>query len=336
MAASLPFEFRRVRDFGQLLSGLIEFLRGNWKNLSKSLIFIAGPLLLIFGVAGGSLWNEIYSLVQQRPIDPLNFTENIQWFIIGEVIVLMAAYFLAGASVLAVTNEYILMSMGDEMENFSVSVLWGKISARIGSHLATFITVNGLLVCVAVILALVMGILSFVVGFDGGIFVLVFVVGMPLMIYLLIVLSLFPAIRVIENRGIADAIGRSFFLMKNFVMASMGLYIVTFIIQFIIELLFTIPFYIFQIIATITSLPEVGEAANGTPEFGPLFKFAFAISGVFSVAAGLLLNTMPVTVHTLQYFNLVERKEGVGMMAKLDLIGKADEDTVSDEHIEGY
>lgn len=124
--------------------------------------------------------------------------------------------------------------------------------------------------------------------------------------------------------------------MKNFFWASLGLYFVASLIQLIIEVVFTIPFYVLQIIATITSLPEVGGGADGTVEFGPVFKIAFAIAGVFSVAAGLLLNTMTVSVHTLQYFNLVERKEGVGMMAKLDLLGRVDEVTGDDDHHEGY
>jgi len=335
MAISQPFEFRRVRDFGQALSGLIEFLRGNWKNLGKSLVFIAGPLLLIFGVAGGTLRNEAFSLFQRTTFDVSNFSENIP-LILVEVVILFVTYFLAGASVLAVTNEYILMSVNDEMENFSVSLLWGKISTRIGSHLATFVAVNGLLVCVGMGIALSAGILSFVVGSGVGVIVLVIFIGMPLMVYFLVVLSLFPSLRVIENLGISDAIRRSFFLMKNFFLASLGLYIVTFIIQFALELVCTIPFYIFNIIATITTLPEAGGSASGVADYGPIFTIAFTATGVFSVAAGLLLNTMAASVHTLQYFNLVERKEGVGMMAKLDLLGKQEEVTDNDEHVEGY
>ncbi len=335
MAVSQPFEFRRVRDFGQLLSGLIEFLRGNWKNLGKSLVFIAGPLLLIMGVAGGSLSNEIFALFQQRPADLVNFSDNIL-LLAAEVGIIFLTYFLAGAAVLAVTNEYILMSMGDEMENFTVSLLWGKISARIGSHLATFLAVNGLIVCVGMGLAIMVGLLSLGEGIGIAIAVIIILISLPFLVYFFIVLSLFPAIRVIENIGIVDAIRRSFFLMKKFVMASLGLYIVTGIIQFIIEIVFTIPFYIFQIIATISSLPEAGGAMDGASEYGPVFKFMYAATGVFSVAAGLLLNSMAVSVHTLQYFNLVERKEGVGMMAKLDLLGKQDETTAEDEHVEGY
>lgn len=337
MAASLPFEFRRVRDFGQALSGLIEFLRGNWKNLGKSLVFIAGPLLLIFGVAGGSLWNEIFALAQQNSMEVFNFTENFQLTIVAEILILMVAYFLTGATVLAVTNEYILMSMGEEMEHFTVSLLWGKISARIGQHIATFIAVNVLLGGAIVGIAVITSLASLIFNSDFIILAVGVFAGVLFVVYFFIVLSLFPAIRVIENQGIVDAIRRSFLLMKNFFWASLGLYFVAALIQLIIEVVFTIPFYVLQIIAAITSLPEVvGGVADGTVEFGPVFKIAFAIAGVFSVAAGLLLNTMTVSVHTLQYFNLVERKEGVGMMAKLDLLGRADEVAGDDEHQEGY
>lgn len=340
MAVSLPFEFRRVRDFGQSFSALFEFLRYNWKNLSKSLVFIAGPLILIFGVAGGSLVNEIVSSLQRTSFQAPDFTENILMIMV-EGMILMVAYFLAGASVLAVTNEYILMSMGDEMEQFSVSLLWGKISARLGSHIANFIIINGL----GFVITLPIVLFAALAGMSGlGIteiliivYSLMFFVGLPIGIYFGTVISLYPAIRVQENSGVFAAIKRSFHLMKNHFWSSLGFYIVTGLIQGIVGSVFMIPFYVFYIIAIITIIPQASSSPDGIPDFGIGFQIAFTISGVLAVGGGLLLNSVTATAHTLQYFNLVERKEGLGMMAKLDLLGVPQNGQgAQDDHTEEY
>ena len=122
MAASQPFEFRRSRDFGESFSALFEFLRLNWKNLSKSLVLIASPLILILGVGGGFLVSEIFSLIQKTSFGASTFTENIALIVI-EVFVLGIIYFLTGAAVLAITCEYIHLSIHGETEQFDVSFL---------------------------------------------------------------------------------------------------------------------------------------------------------------------------------------------------------------------
>lgn len=344
MAASLPFEFRRVRDFGQLLSGLVEFLRGHWKNLGKSLIFIAGPLLLILGVAGGGLVNEIFSMMgtvyaQQSMGNP---PDANQFLLIGvELLILMVVYFLAGASVLAVTNEYILMSIGDEMENFSVSLLWGNVSSRFWSHLANFIVINSY----ALVIILPVFFFGMVVGMGGlgaeemivVLYLMLFFGGLPVIVYFGTVISLYPAIRLQENRGIFAAIKRSFYLIKGNFWISLGFYIVTGIVQSVIGSVFVIPFYVFYFIAIITIMPESGMSPDGVPNFGIAFQIGITVSGVIAVGSGLLLNAISVTAHTLQYFNLVERKEGVGMMAKLDLLGvQQNGQGGQDDHTEEY
>jgi hypothetical protein len=124
--------------------------------------------------------------------------------------------------------------------------------------------------------------------------------------------------------------------MKDRFWSSFGFYFVTGLIQGIVGSVFMIPFYVFYIIAIITIVPQSSSTVNGMPHFGIAFQIAFTISGVLAVGGGLLLNSMTVTAHTLQYFNLVERKEGVGMMAKLDLLGKQGDVTSDDEHVEGY
>ena len=47
---SEKIEFRKVRDFGEVLNASITFIRQNFKSVMRSLLFIAGPFLLVGSV----------------------------------------------------------------------------------------------------------------------------------------------------------------------------------------------------------------------------------------------------------------------------------------------
>jgi hypothetical protein len=327
MATPLPFEFRRSRDFGESFTALFEFLRRNWKNLSMSLVFIAGPLILILGVGGGFLLSEIVASFQKTVYGEPDFTGNIT-VIILEVIVLMTVYFLTGATVLAITCEYIHFTMNEAIERFDVSMLWAKITSRFWWHISNFVIIN----CVAFLFVLpiiiLLALLRAIGGFGGIELVIIFYlviifIGVPIGVYIGTLLSLFPMMRMTENIGAIDGIKRCFFLIKNHFWVTFGYYFVVGLIQSVIGGIFMIPFYIMYFIAVFTLIPQIGHTESGSPllNFGMGFQIGFTVAGVIAVGGSLLLNCMTTTAHAIQYFNLVERKEGVGMLAKLEILG---------------
>ncbi|MBI3258478.1 MAG: hypothetical protein HYZ54_03205 [Ignavibacteriae bacterium] len=342
MATTQPFEFRRSRDFGESFSALFEFLRQNWKNLSKSLVLIAGPLILILGVGGGFLLSEIISGFKNTSFGLPDFSENIA-IISLEGFVLAVAYFLTGATVLAITNEYIKLSLDGYIEEFDVSYLWAKITSRFWRHISNFVVINA----VGFILVLpFMSLMGILVGFKvlGTveviiIFYLLFIfVGVPILVYFGTSISLFPMMRVCEDIGIMAGIKRCFFLIKNHFWVTFGYYFVVGMIQGVVGIIFMIPFYIMYFIALLTIIPQAGHSADGSPllNFGMGFQIAFTVASVIAIGGSLLLNSMTITSHALQYFNLVERKEGLGMMAKLDLLGTPENPSPELDENEGY
>ncbi|MBS1537532.1 MAG: hypothetical protein JST20_07280 [Bacteroidetes bacterium] len=342
MATSQPFEFRRSRDFGESFSALFEFLRQNWKNLSKSLVLIAAPLILILGVGGGFLISEIFSTLQKTTFGMPDFTQHIA--VIGfEVFVLGIIYFLTGAAVLAITCEYIHLSMNGETEQFDVSFLWAKISSRFWWHISNFFVIN---VVGFLIMLPFMIILGGIVGL-GGIgnieaiiitYMMIIFIGIPITVYIGTMLSLFPMMRITENIGVMAGIKRCFFLIKNNFWVTFGYYFVVGLIQSVVGSFFMIPFYILYVIAIITIIPQAAQSETGMPmlNFGFGFQIAFTVAGVLAIGGSLLLNSMTITAHAIQYFNLVERKEGVGTMAKLDLLGSTENTAETDDSGEEY
>ncbi len=54
-------EFQRYRDFGQIINATFEFLRENFKQLAKAVIFLVGPFILLTGIFGGLYQKDLFS-----------------------------------------------------------------------------------------------------------------------------------------------------------------------------------------------------------------------------------------------------------------------------------
>ncbi len=54
-------EFHRTRDFSRKLNATFEFVKQNFKPLGKSILFIAGPPVLVASLVGGSFMSEFMS-----------------------------------------------------------------------------------------------------------------------------------------------------------------------------------------------------------------------------------------------------------------------------------
>ena len=54
-------EFHRTRDFSRKLNATFEFVKQNFKPLGKSILFIAGPPVLVASLVSGSFMSEFMS-----------------------------------------------------------------------------------------------------------------------------------------------------------------------------------------------------------------------------------------------------------------------------------
>ena len=341
MTTPQPFEFRRSRDFGESFSALSEFLRNNIRNLFKSLLFIAGPLILILGVASSYIGTSdaVATLSGANP-NPEQFSGEIGIFIFG-VILFVLIYFFTLAVILSIVCEYIRYSMetAEDREQFTVSLLWGRIKARFSRHLGNFFMMN----CIAsltMIPFIIATALILVIGFERDtkitIFVFLFLGALFVIAYTVTALTLLPMMRTMEDIDIIDGIRRSFYLIKKHFWATVGFYIVVWIIQMVVLYAIAIPLNL--IISEVPPLlfPQTPDGEGGMGSFKIIFQIFLVAVKIVEVGLGLILNGMAVTAHALQYFNLVEQKEGVGMMSKLELIGTPEFPTLSSDTAEDY
>ena len=171
-----PIELRKQRDFSECISVGFQFVRQNWKNLYRPLVFICMPIHVVASMLMGSFF---------RGIGPGRVPRMDA---IGSM---FGGYMLMGISFLflyIVVFEYMRLYM----ENSGIQPTLGDVWKRITQQFFAYFAIS--------LLVVVMAMLGFVLLILPGIFLMVtFVAAFPL--------------RAFERTSVGDSIGQSFSLI---------------------------------------------------------------------------------------------------------------------------
>jgi hypothetical protein len=124
-------EFHRTRDFSRKLNATFEFVKQNFKPLSKSILLIAGPSVLIAGVLMGSLMSEfnVFSTLgragQAEDLE-LRFSSISFWL---EIVLMMIFYTLAAVMNVATVYNYMVLYDEKKSNVIQVSEVWARVRA---------------------------------------------------------------------------------------------------------------------------------------------------------------------------------------------------------------
>lgn len=151
---------------------------------------------------------------------------------------------------------------------------------------------------------------NIVVGFIVGLgFLLCVIPG----VYLWPMFSLVIPIVVIENGGLNYAMTRSFHLVKNNYWMTLGVSFVMILIVLACKMIFVLPISIFTIGSFFAS--------------GHKFSYTGTILTIIADHICLMFYMLLSIAVTMNYYNLVEKKEGTGLMERIDSFGQKDTDT---------
>jgi len=134
-------------------------------------------------------------------------------------------------------------------------------------------------------------------------------------IYLAVTLSLIYMVRIVEKKIFFDSIGRCINIVKKNWWFTFGLILVLGLIQGFLGFIFYIPSYIAMFF---TAMSGINFESNGE---GSPSEILFIITTIVS-SISLIFYSISLIGVAFQYFNLVERKEAPGLMAKIDSIGE--------------
>lgn len=284
-------EFRKVREFGDVIGDSLLFIKQNFKPLCLSFLCFGGVFILatfalnlsiqlkIIGASTGSR-----SILTQRGL-------STEFFITYGLIFIVAIF--SYVSVYLTTLSYIALYIKNDKKTPTIPEIWVLFKRNLLRFLGSGIFLSilfvlGLLFCV----------------FPG--------------IYLIPSISLFFPIMVIEDTGFAKTLNRAFRLPNNFWWFTFGCIFVISIIVSMLSGFIQIPGFLLTILSGIT----------GNLKFWGNFAAIFLSIGS---SLALFFNMISITGATMLYFNLVETKESVGLLNRMENFGEKGTDFIKPE-----
>lgn len=276
------FELRQPRDFGEIITDTFTYFRIHFRSLGKGLLFFALPIIILSGLLIGSAFGDTFQVDDPAQLSP-------------EALVSVGFKILSGIFSLLITFNVITFITFRHL-HLTDSGLSGDqidIQALLGDGVRNFF---GLIV-----IFLIIGFVTF-----AGLLFLI----LP-GIYIATKLSLAPAIFVIEEREIGDALITSWRVTDGHWWFTFGISFVMSLIINIVTNIVVVPFYILLFVVTVST----GEADPG--QMGVMISSMY---GLMMITVGLLY-CFPLISQAMVYVTLYEKKTGTRLAEKIDTIG---------------
>jgi hypothetical protein len=313
-------ELHRTRDFGKKINATFEFIKQNFKSLGKSILFIAGPAVLIGSLMIGSFMGDFFGTIFSNAMGSGN-PEALEKFFLSFNFwaqFVLAFVFILLAMVMSVStiNNYILLYHEKKTNEISVQEVWDRVRSSIGMYIGSsfLLFLFFILAYIVVVLVIVIfGVASPVLSVFG-----VFI-GIGAMAYLWISISLTLFIQTFEKKNFFSAMSRSVKLVHGKWWSTFGLLLILAMIGYFISYIFIIPYYAVMFSTMLHKVSHTQAVAEGPSKYLTILFFTLYY------AVYLLTNALPNIGVAFQYFNLVELKEAKGLMAEIENVGKAEE-----------
>lgn len=288
-------EFYKVRDFGEKMSATVDFVKANVKKLGLSLLLIGGPMAIILTLLFKDMFTNAFDLSKFENSDganPVLAMLGVDYFL------MLTLSWMAMMMIVSITYHFVIKYNNDDLDDFNLGQLFSVALTKLpGLILLSF--------------------LIFIVVFLG--FILLIIPG----IYLAVVLSLAYPVYIFEkDAGIGEAFTKPFKIISGKWWSTFGVILIGSMMSYVVGFIFSLPLTVIYI-SELFSISE--ETMNDPSAITSMFTsgymtFAMTISNIGSYIG----YCFPVIALGYQYSNLVERKEGKGLLAEIDDFDKAD------------
>jgi hypothetical protein len=299
-------ELRKPRSFAANVNETIEFIKQNFKPLLKATLIISGVF-----IGGDVIMDSLKVILQaQRHFGSSFYTT----FFLQLIFI-----FLSYLSVYLVSLCYIVLYQQKKCEAPTVAEVWAYFKYYFFRVLGTGILMGFLLFIFILVCMIPAGLfisglsVSFTMANPA---ILAVVYGFCLLLFFIPIIYIMPAlgtifpIMVIENASFLYCYKRSFKLIKNYWWPTFG---VLFIFTSIIYLCNAI------IVLPLTVLMQGQLMLLSSAVYVPVAIISSILKGVV-----LISNLLPSICMCMCYYNLVERKEEVGLIERIDTFGVND------------
>lgn len=289
-------EFRQLREFGELIGDTFLFMKQNFKPLMKSFFALTG----IF-IVGGIISSMIAQLqlvgIAQAAGTTFDDSPRNMFYNVGFTYVLSIVFVL-----LTYTSMYVSI-----LSYIALYIEKGNVAPSIDEVWAYFkyyffrMMGSGILLFIFFMLCLILCILP----------------G----IYVYPAVTIFAPIMILENGSFTHSFDRSFKLLKNEWWITAAVILVINLIFYAFSTLVQLPAIIIMMVGAFTQ----GERT---------ITNAYAVISAVSQQISYIFMIIPIICSSLIYFNLVERKENLGLLQRMDSLGQNPEtdQTIQEEY----
>lgn len=275
-------EFRKVREFGEIIGDTFLFIKQNFKPLMKAFLYLCGFFILAGMVNAIVLQLQLVDVTQ----DTSNFSiasryssRYFSWSFLGVFVFMILNYTAIYVTVLSYISIYI------QKGNMAPSVeeVWSYFKYYFFRMLGS---------------GMLMSIFLFVC------FICCFFPG----VYVFPAVTLVYPILILENASLGYSFTRSFKLLKDNWWITFGILVVIWIITYCCTTFIQLPAVIITMFNTFTNPSN------------PITRAYAIISSISSYVAQVFM-VIPVICSAFCYFNLVEHKESTGLLDRIENFG---------------
>lgn len=312
---------QQERDFGDKINASFTFVSQNFKTLFLSVLYFAGPLSLVGGIANGIVQSNNLNFASSGAAKPRGTsTSEIFANSFGDGFThlltlnyLIAIIFLILASITVATTVFsLMMEYQENPESLTIERVWVRIQTVfmpiLGSYAILILIFMVIIVAFAAVIgAMITGVGGVLGGFSVGI---IGIIGFIVVIYFFVTFSISPAIVAYEGVGAWEALGKAKFLIKDKWWSTFGLIMIIGIINSFITMIFGAP----AMIVTFMKVLKVGGGISG--------NIPLIVTTVVSTVGQVIVSSLTYVAISFQYFNLVEKREGNGLKLLIEGIGQ--------------
>ncbi len=265
----LTTSFLKKRTLNDIIQDTFFFLKQDYRQLLKTLLYIAGPFMLIASILNATIQPELQEMLR-NPENLEKFSPKSLFFR-HDVIISMLLGLLSHAFFLCGTYGYIILYMQKGKNNFGISDVYARVRTDV---LPIFSTL------VLVLILVVFGFFLFIIP---GVWVAVSLAAVFI-------------IRMNEKLGFNEAFHKSFSLVRREWWKMLFIYVVSFAVVYFGSILVSLP----QLIANQTfGLDAPVEELSGFQK-----NMSFFLNTVTYFVSGFL-NAIPLIMIAFEYFNLL-------------------------------
>lgn len=303
------FQLFKVRPFGDVINDALAFGKQYFRQFGYVILIMVVPTYLI----GAFVYSTALSTYSLGSGAALSNIKSMGVAGILSYITLMVGAILLQL-IFIVTFQVVEHSEDGRIDHTDII---GGVKRSFGRMVGlTFIFLLLFIISGGVVALIIYSLISI------SAYALVLLLGLGLfvlMVYLFVSLSMVSMIYIREELSFGDAFSRAFYLTRGNFWRTFLVLLIAAVIGYMVALVFTAPYMIF----TFTKMMTTIQTGRMSFEMGLVDRVAMAISQFGSIAMSTFL---AVTIN-IQYYSLVEKKDGVSVLQQIDSIGVREDDT---------